>query len=158
VAVTPDVKDLASSDLLELWADSLGQRSALMVKASTCKRAKTARGLWAAARGVEEAAEKYKVEVYRRMGVPLIGKTVGLVVYAASRHHKQCDKCHGSGGMNGRFLHWWTKEMDPLPYMQARQGASKKQVMESIQQCALLCNRCAAKKGGRFDKQGKPKF
>jgi hypothetical protein len=154
-----DLKEMGSSELLEAWAEYLGQTSTLKTQAAAAKRPKQGRQLWAAARDVEEKADTLKAEVYRRMGVPMIGKTPGLVVYAASRHHKSCEKCGGNGGMNGRYLHWHTvDDATPLPYMQAREGASKKQVMETIEQCILLCRKCAIKKGAKFDAVGKPKL
>jgi len=153
-----DLREISTADLLTIWESLISQSATTKTKAALSRHAKSRRVLWATARSIEDQASRYKAETYRRMGVPFIGKTPGLVVYAASKHHKCCDGCGGTGGMNGKQLHWYTDDAEslPLPLMMAKRGAKATDVKAMIDKCVLLCVRCAKKRKVKFDKLGKP--
>jgi len=153
-----DLREISTADLLTIWESLISQASATKTKAALSRHARSRRVLWATARSIDDQAMRYKAETFRRMGVPYIGKTPGLVVYAASKHHQVCMGCGGTGGMNGKTLHWYTDDADtlPLPLMMAKRGASTKEVKAMIDKCVLLDMKCAKKRGVKFDKLGRP--
>jgi len=146
----------SSTDLLDGWREVVASLAGTKVKAALARKGKQRNGLWAAVREMEERELLMRTEVYARMGVPADFKRPGLTYYAASKHHgKSCQKCGSSGGMNGRFLHWYCENF-PLAYNVAMKGGTSEQVKAAIEASELLCNRCAKKRGIAITASGKP--
>lgn len=149
-------EEWSSADLLEGWRDVVAALAGTKTKAALARPGKQKRALWSATHELEERELLMRTEVYLRMGVPADFKKPGLTYYSASKHHgKHCQKCGSTGGMNGRFLHWWCEGF-PLAYNIGMKGGTSAQVKAAIEQSELLCNRCAGKAGMKTTVAGKP--
>jgi len=151
------LEDWSSADLLERWAHLIASIAGMKVKAAAARRPRDRNAAWAAVHSMEADEARFRAEVYRRMGVPADFKKPGQSYYAASRHGRCCSKCGSSGGMHGRFLHWYVEGF-PLAYSIAEKGGTSAQVKEAVKQSTLLCNKCAQKAGVQFTAAGKPRL
>lgn len=152
-----NLETLGSDDLLSVWEDLLMSAGGSRALAAKENRPNKRRQLWAIANEVTTRAFAYKLEIYKRLGVPF-ENSPAMQVYAAAKHGKPCDDCKGSGGMRSRFMHFYTTDRvpEPLPLMLIKGGCGPEELKTRLKTCALLCNRCAAKKGVKFTKAGKP--
>lgn len=146
----------SSADLLEGWREVVASLAGTKAKAALARKGKQRNALWAAAREMEERELLMRTEVYERMGVAADFKRPGMTYYSASKHHgKTCEKCGSTGGMNGRFLHWYCEGF-ALAYSVAMKGGTSEQVKQAVESSELLCNRCAKKRGVKLTVAGKP--
>lgn len=149
-------EEWSSADLLEGWRECIASLGGTKARAAFARKGKQRNALWAAVREMEERELLMRTEVYARMGVPADFKRPGMTYYSASKHHgKTCEKCGSTGGMNGRFLHWYVENF-PLAYSVAMKGGTTEQVKQAVEASVLLCNRCAKKRGIAITASGKP--
>lgn len=149
-------QEWSSADLLEAWRDCVAAIGGTKARAATTRQGKSRNALWAAVREMEAREAQMRTEIYARMGVPADFKKPGMVYYSASKHHgKHCSECGSTGGMNGRYLHWYMENY-PMAFVVAHNGGSSAQVKRAVEQSRLLCNRCARKRGIVILASGKP--